>query len=137
MELQKIRGGNFMNRTIVKTNNAPAAIGPYSQGVRIGNMVYTSGQIPLNPETKELVTEIKAATRQSLTNVKGILEEAGTSMENVIKTTVFVKDLNDFAAVNEVYATFFQGEPPARSCVEVAKLPLDAPVEIEVIAIVE
>ena len=126
-----------MNRTIVKTNNAPAAIGPYSQGVRIGNMVYTSGQIPLNPETKELVTEIKAATRQSLTNVKGILEEAGTSMENVIKTTVFVKDLNDFAAVNEVYATFFQGEPPARSCVEVAKLPLDAPVEIEVIAIVE
>ncbi|GAA0070067.1 RidA family protein [Clostridium sardiniense] len=126
-----------MNKTIIKTNNAPAAIGPYSQGVRIGNMVYTSGQIPLNPETKELVTEIKAATRQSLTNVKGILEEAGTSMENVIKTTVFVKDLNDFAAVNEVYATFFQGEPPARSCVEVAKLPLDAPVEIEVIAIVE
>ncbi|MGG7076648.1 RidA family protein [Clostridium sardiniense] len=126
-----------MNKTIIKTNNAPAAIGPYSQGVRVGNMIYTSGQIPLNPETKELVTEIKAATRQSLTNVKGILEEAGTSMENVIKTTVFVKDLNDFAAVNEVYATFFQGEPPARSCVEVAKLPLDAPVEIEVIAIVE
>lgn len=126
-----------MNKTIIKTNNAPAAIGPYSQGVRVGNMVYTSGQIPINPETKELVTEIKAATRQSLTNVKGILEEAGTSMENVIKTTVFVKDLNDFAAVNEVYATFFQGEPPARSCVEVAKLPLDAPVEIEVIAIVE
>lgn len=126
-----------MNKTIIKTNNAPAAIGPYSQGVRVGNMIYTSGQIPLNPETKELVTEIKAATRQSLTNVKGILEEAGTSMENVVKTTVFVKDLNDFAAVNEVYATFFQGEPPARSCVEVAKLPLDAPVEIEVIAIVE
>ncbi|MBP1889050.1 2-iminobutanoate/2-iminopropanoate deaminase [Clostridium moniliforme] len=124
-----------MNKTIIKTNNAPQAIGPYSQGVKVGDMIYTSGQIPLNPETKELVTEIKAATKQSLTNIKGILEEAGSSMDKVIKTTVFVKDLNDFAAVNEVYATFFEGEPPARSCVQVAKLPLDAPVEIEVIAL--
>ena len=97
-------------------------------------MIFTSGQIPINPETKELVTEIKEATKQSLTNIKNILEEAGTSMDKVVKTTVFVKDLNDFAAVNEVYATFFDGEPPARSCVQVAKLPLDAPVEIEVIA---
>ena len=124
-----------MNKTIIKTNNAPQAIGPYSQGVKVGDMIYTSGQIPLNPETKELVTEIKAATKQSLTNIKGILEEAGSSMDKVIKTTVFVKDLNDFAAVNEVYATFFEGEPPSRSCVQVAKLPLDAPVEIEVIAL--
>lgn len=124
-----------MNKTIIKTNNAPQAIGPYSQGVKVGDMIYTSGQIPLNPETKELVTEIKAATKQSLTNIKGILEEAGSSMDKVIKTTVFVKDLNDFAAVNEIYATFFEGEPPARSCVQVAKLPLDAPVEIEVIAL--
>ncbi|MDQ0148596.1 RidA family protein [Eubacterium multiforme] len=124
-----------MNKTIIKTNNAPQAIGPYSQGVKVGDMIYTSGQIPLNPETKELVTEIKAATKQSLTNIKGILEEAGSSMDKVIKTTVFVKDLNDFAAVNEVYATFFEGEPPARSCVQIAKLPLDAPVEIEVIAL--
>lgn len=126
-----------MDKKIIKTNDAPAAIGPYSQGVKVGNLVYTSGQIPINPETKELVTEIKAATRQSLNNVKAILEEAGTSMDKVIKTTVFVKDLNDFAAVNEVYATFFEGEAPARSCVQIAKLPLDAPIEIEVIAIAE
>ncbi len=124
-----------MDKKIIKTDKAPAAIGPYSQGIKIGNLVYTSGQIPINPETKELVTEIKAATKQSLNNIKAILEEAGTSMDKVIKTTVFVKDLNDFAAVNEVYATFFEGEPPARSCVQVAKLPLDAKVEIEVIAL--
>ncbi|MEG1002238.1 RidA family protein [Clostridium sp.] len=125
-----------MNKTVIKTKNAPEAIGPYSQAIRVGDMIYTSGQIPLVPGTKDLITEIKAATKQSLSNIKGILEEAGTSMDKIIKTTVFVKDLNDFAAVNEVYGTFFQGEPPARSCVEVAKLPLDAPVEIEVIAIV-
>ena len=124
-----------MDKKIIKTDKAPAAIGPYSQGIKIGNLVYTSGQIPINPETKELVTEIKAATKQSLNNIKAILEEAGTNMDKVIKTTVFVKDLNDFAAVNEDYATFFEGEPPARSCVQVAKLPLDAKVEIEVIAL--
>lgn len=123
-----------MVRTVINTKNAPEALGPYSQAIKIGDMIFTSGQIPINPETKELVTEIKKATKQSLTNIKNILEEAGTSMDKVVKTTVFVKDLNDFAAVNEVYATFFEGEPPARSCVQVAKLPLDAPVEIEVIA---
>lgn len=123
-----------MVKTVINTKNAPEALGPYSQSIKIGDMIFTSGQIPINPETKELVTEIKKATKQSLTNIKNILEEAGTSMDKVVKTTVFVKDLNDFAAVNEVYATFFEGEPPARSCVQVAKLPLDAPVEIEVIA---
>lgn len=123
-----------MVKTVINTKNAPEALGPYSQAIKIGDMIFTSGQIPINPETKELVTEIKKATKQSLTNIKNILEEAGTSMDKVVKTTVFVKDLNDFAAVNEVYATFFDGEPPARSCVQVAKLPLDAPVEIEVIA---
>ncbi|AIY84887.1 reactive intermediate/imine deaminase [Clostridium baratii] len=123
-----------MVKTVINTKNAPEALGPYSQAIKIGDMIFTSGQIPINPETKELVTEIKKATKQSLTNIKNILEEAGTSMDKVVKTTVFVKDLNDFAAVNEVYATFFEGEPPARSCVQVAKLPLDAPVEIEVIA---
>ncbi|AQM59967.1 RidA family protein [Clostridium baratii] len=123
-----------MVKTVINTKNAPEALGPYSQAIKIGDMIFTSGQIPINPETKELVTEIKEATKQSLTNIKNILEEAGTSMDKVVKTTVFVKDLNDFAAVNEVYATFFDGEPPARSCVQVAKLPLDAPVEIEVIA---
>ncbi|SHI73669.1 2-iminobutanoate/2-iminopropanoate deaminase [Clostridium cavendishii DSM 21758] len=119
---------------IINTQKAPAAIGPYSQGVIVGELVYTSGQLPLNPETKVLETEIKAATKQSLENCKAILEEVGVSMDKVFKTTVFVKDLNDFAAVNEVYGTYFKCNPPARSCVQVAKLPMDAVVEIEVIA---
>ena len=122
-----------MNK-IINTKNAPEAIGPYSQGVVIDKLVYTSGQLPINPETKVLETEIKRATKQSLENCKAILEEAGTTLENVIKTTVFVKDLNDFSAVNEVYAKYFTQNFPARSCVQVAKLPMDAPIEIEVIA---
>ncbi|MDO5038547.1 RidA family protein [Clostridium sp.] len=122
-------------KKVINTEKAPAAIGPYSQGIEIQNLVYTSGQLPLNPETKVLETEIKAATKQSLENCKAILEKAGTGFDKVIKTTVFVKDLNDFAAVNEVYGTYFNENPPARSCVQVAKLPMDAPVEIEVIAI--
>lgn len=121
-------------KKIINTENAPAAIGPYSQGVIVGDLIYTSGQLPLNPETKVLETEIKAATRQSLENCKAILENAGASIDKVFKTTVFVKDLNDFAAVNEVYGTYFNENPPARSCVQVAKLPMDAPIEIEVIA---
>lgn len=121
-------------KKIINTEHAPAAIGPYSQGVIVGDLIYTSGQLPLNPETKVLETEIKAATRQSLENCKAILENAGASLDKVFKTTVFVKDLNDFAAVNEVYGTYFNENPPARSCVQVAKLPMDAPIEIEVIA---
>lgn len=123
-----------MKREIIHTNNAPGAIGPYSQGMVVGDLVYTSGQIPLNPQTGEMVTEIKAATKQSMENVKAILEAAGSCLENIIKTTIFVKDLNDFAAVNEVYGTYFNENPPARSCVEVAKLPKDAVIEIEAIA---
>ena len=122
-------------KKVINTEKAPAAIGPYSQGIEIQNLVYTSGQLPLNPETKVLETEIKAATKQSLENCKAILEKAGTGFDKVIKTTVFVKDLNDFAAVNEVYGTYFNENPPARSCIQIAKLPMDAPVEIEVIAI--
>lgn len=121
-------------KKIINTEHAPAAIGPYSQGVIVGDLIYTSGQLPLNPETKVLETEIKAATKQSLENCKAILENAGASIDKVFKTTVFVKDLNDFAAVNEVYGTYFNENPPARSCVQVAKLPMDAPIEIEVIA---
>ena len=121
-------------KKIINTEKAPAAIGPYSQGMEVGDLIYTSGQLPLNPETKVLETEIKAATKQSLENCKAILEKAGASLENVFKTTVFVKDLNDFVAMNEVYATYFKENPPARSCVQVAKLPMDACVEIEVIA---
>ncbi|MDT9330410.1 RidA family protein [Clostridium perfringens] len=121
-------------KKIINTEHAPAAIGPYSQGVIVGDLIYTSGQLPLNPETKVLETEIKAATKQSLENCKAILENAGSSIDKVFKTTVFVKDLNDFATVNEVYGTYFNENPPARSCVQVAKLPMDAPIEIEVIA---
>lgn len=108
-------------KKIINTEHAPAAIGPYSQGVIVGDLIYTSGQLPLNPETKVLETEIKAATKQSLENCKAILENAGSSIDKVFKTTVFVKDLNDFAAVNEVYGTYFNENPPARSCVQVAK----------------
>ena len=123
-----------MNREIINTIKAPAAIGPYSHGNKIGDLIFTSGQLPINPETKELITEIKAATRQSLENVKGILEEVGSSMDKVVKATVFVKDLGKFGEVNEVYSEYFGQNSPARSCVQVAKLPMDAVIEIEVIA---
>lgn len=127
-----------MKKQIISTKNAPSAIGPYSQAVRMGNLLFTSGQIPINPATGEIVSnDVKAATKQSLENVKAILEEAGTTLDKVIKTVVFIKDMNDFASVNEVYGTYFTSNPPARSCVEVARLPKDALVEIEVIAIVE
>ena len=123
-----------MKREVINTKNAPGAIGPYSQGIIVGDFVYTSGQLPINPVTGVLETDIKVATKQSMENVKAILEEAGTSLENVVKTSIFLKDLNDFAAVNEVYGTYFTENPPARSCVQVAKLPKDAVLEIEVIA---
>ena len=106
-----------MTKEVINTNNAPEAIGPYSQGVIVGDFVYTSGQIPLNPVTGELVTDIKLATKQSMENIKAILEEAGTSLDNVVKTSIFLKDLNDFEAVNEVYGTYFIENKPARSCV--------------------
>lgn len=106
-----------MTKEVINTNNAPEAIGPYSQVVIVGDFVYTSGQIPLNPATGELVTDIKLATKQSMENIKAILEEAGTSLNNVVKTSIFLKDLNDFEAVNEVYGTYFIENKPARSCV--------------------
>lgn len=124
-----------MTKEVINTNNAPEAIGPYSQGVIVGDFVYTSGQIPLNPVTGELVTDIKLATKQSMENIKAILEEAGTSLNNVVKTSIFLKDLNDFEAVNEVYGTYFIENKPARSCVQVAKLPKDSVIEIEAIAV--
>ena len=127
-----------MEKIIISTNNAPAAIGPYSQAVKVGNLVYTSGQLAINVATGELINDdIKKATAQSLDNVKAILAEAGTSLDKVVKTLVFLKDMNDFAAMNEVYAQYFSTNPPARSCVQAGKLPKDALVEIEVIAIVE
>ena len=107
-----------MAKEIIKTNKAPGAIGPYSQGIKIGDFVYTSGQIPLNPETGVMAGSIEEQTAQSLENVKAILEAAGTSMDKVIKTTVFLSDMNDFVRMNEVYATYFTENQPARSAVE-------------------
>ncbi|SDF67648.1 RidA family protein [Sporolituus thermophilus] len=123
--------------TVVSTANAPAAIGPYSQAIKVGNLVFTSGQIPINPATGELVTgSVEEQTHQVLKNVKAVLEAAGASLDSVVKTTVFIKDMNDFAKINAVYATYFTVNPPARSCVEVARLPKDVLIEIEAIAYV-
>ena len=120
---------------VISTKKAPAAIGPYSQAIQVGNLVYTSGQIPIDPATGIFVEGgIKEQTRQSLTNVKAILEEAGLSMRNVVKTTVFMADMNDFADMNTVYAEFFSEPYPARSAVAVKTLPKGALIEIEVMA---
>ncbi|PGZ94452.1 reactive intermediate/imine deaminase [Bacillus pseudomycoides] len=122
---------------VVQTNEAPQAIGPYSQGIIVNNMFYSSGQIPLTV-TGELVTgDVKEQTEQVFRNLQAVLTEAGASFETVVKTTVFLKDMNDFDAVNEVYGTYFSVHKPARSCVQVAKLPKDVSVEIEVIALVK
>lgn len=122
-------------KTVIATDKAPGAIGPYSQGISIGELVFTSGQLPLDMATGELeLADIRKATRHSLANVQAILESAGTSMAQVVKTTVFLTDMADFAAMNEEYATFFAENPPARSCVQVAALPKGVKVEIEAIA---
>ena len=123
-----------MNK-ILNTGNAPAAIGPYSQGVQCCNMVFVSGQLPFVPETGALLEgSVGEMTIQSMKNIEAILAEAGCTLKDVVKTTIFLKDLNDFAEVNAAYATFFPENPPARACVQVAKLPRDAKVEIEAIA---
>ena len=123
-------------KKIVSTPNAPAAIGPYSQGAATGGLVITSGQLGLDPASGDFAPGgIEGQTRQSLLNVKAVLEAAGSGMDKVLKTTVFLKDMNDFAAMNKVYAEFFgEGGYPARSAVQVAKLPKDGLVEIEVVA---
>ena len=120
---------------MIKTAKAPSAIGPYSQAIQVGNLIYTSGQIPIDPATGVFVEgDIKEQTRQSLQNVKAILEEAGLTMNDVVKTTVFMADMNDFAEMNAVYAEFFSEPFPARSAVAVKALPKGALVEIEVVA---
>lgn len=122
-------------KKLIFTENAPAAVGPYSQAMRAGDILFVSGQIPYVPSTMKLVSEdIKEQTRQSLENVKAILEEAGSSLNDVVKAGVFIKNMNEFGAINEVYAEYFSDNKPARACVEVARLPLDVRVEIEVIA---
>jgi len=125
-----------MSKDVVLTRNAPAPVGPYSQAIRAGGMVFVAGQIPLDPTTGRMPEGIAEQTRLVLRNVQAVLQAAGASLADVVKTTVFLKDLGEFAAMNEVYATFFPDDPPARATVEVARLPRDARVEIEAIAVV-
>lgn len=126
-----------MQRTVITTQHAPAAIGPYSQAIRVGNFVFASGQLGLDPKTGKLQEGVEAQARQVLANVQAVLAEAGTTPAHVVKATVFLTNLADFAKVNALYAEVFQQEPPARSTVQVAALPLGGLVEIEVIALVE
>jgi len=126
-----------MKREVIATKKAPGAVGPYSQAIRVGHFVFTAGQLAFDPATGEFVEGgIEEHTRQVLRNIAAVLEAAGSSLDKVVKTTVFLQDMGDFGAMNEVYGEFFANEPPARSTVEVAFLPLGAPVEIDAIAIV-
>jgi 2-iminobutanoate/2-iminopropanoate deaminase len=122
---------------VVETKQAPAAIGPYSQGIIVNNMFYSSGQIPLTPEGVMLEGDVKEQTHQVFSNLKAVLAAAGASLETVVKATVFIKNMDEFALLNEVYGEYFSHHKPARSCVEVARLPKDALVEIEVVALIK
>ncbi len=125
-----------MNRTVIHTQHAPAAVGPYSQAVKSGNLVFLSGQLGLLPTTGTLTEGVEAQTRQALVNLQAVLDAAGSSVDQIVKTTIFLADMGDFATVNAIYAEIFSAAPPARSTVEVAALPLGARVEIEAIALV-
>ena len=125
-------------KTIISTPKAPAAIGPYSQAVLVNGMLFTSGVIPIDPETNTLVEgDVTVQARQAIGNLKNLIEASGSSMDKVVKTTVFIKDMNDFGKINDIYKDFFTSDFPARSCVEVARLPNDVLIEIEAIATVE
>lgn len=126
-----------MKREIINSKNAPTPIGPYSHANKVGDFVFVSGQLPVDPSTGELKTCVKEATRMSLENAKAILEDCGSSISDVVKTTVFLKNLEDFKDMNEVYSEYFSVNPPARSCFQVGKLPMDAVVEIELIALLK
>ena len=124
-----------MKRTIISTDRAPGAIGPYNQGIRAGAFLFTAGQIPLDPRTMEIVGETAAEqARQALANARAVVEAGGLTLADVVKVTVFIRDMGEFGAINEVYATFFPDAPPARSVVEVSRLPKDVLVEVEMIA---
>jgi len=125
-----------MSKTVIQTKEAPAAVGPYSQAIRVGNMVYTAGQVGIDPETGALRQGLEAQTRQVLANLRAVLAAAGTDMDHVIKTTIYLADIGTFKEVNAIYGEVFREDPPARSTVEVAALPLGALVEIEAIAVV-
>ncbi len=121
---------------VLHTDKAPAAVGPYSQAIQVGDFIFTSGQLALDPKTGDLVNDdIEAATRKSLDNIKAILEEAGSNLEKVVKATIFLSDMENFGKVNGVYGEYFSEHKPARSCIEVARLPKDALIEIEVVAL--
>ena len=121
---------------VLHTDKAPAAVGPYSQAIKVGDLIFTSGQLALDPETGDLINhDIEAATRRSLDNVKAILVEAGSSLDKVVKSTIFLSDMENFGKVNEIYSEYFSEHKPTRSCVEVARLPKDALIEIEVVAL--
>ena len=123
---------------VVYTKNAPDAIGPYSQAVLVNGMLFTSGVIPIDPETNTLVQgDVEVQARQAIGNLKNLIEASGSAMDKVVKTTVFIKDMNDFGKINDIYKEFFTSDFPARSCVEVARLPKDVLIEIEAIAVVE
>ncbi len=125
-----------MKREIVNTEKAPGALGPYSQAIKTDSMLFVSGQLAMDPETMELIEgDVQQETRKALCNLQAILEEGGSALEKVVKVTVFIADMNDFPKINEVYAEFFRENPPARACVEVARLPKDARVEVEAIAL--
>ena len=127
-----------MNKIIILTDDAPAPIGPYNQAIKVGNLVFTAGQIAINPKTNQIEeTTIEGQTKQVILNLQAILKKAGSDLSKVVKTTVFLKNMNDFSAMNSVYAEFFVENPPARSAVEVARLPKDVLVEIECVAIAE
>ena len=123
-----------MEKRVIATDKAPAAIGPYSQAIEVNGLIYTSGMIPVIPATGEIVEGIEAQAKQALTNVKNLIEAAGLTLDNVVKTSVFIKNMADFAKVNEIYATFFTKDYPARSCVEVSALPKGVLIEVEVVA---
>lgn len=127
-----------MSKEIIKTNKAPQAIGPYSQGVKVDNLVFFSGQIAIDPATGELVKGgIEEQTKKVMENIKGLLESQGLNFDSIVKTTIFLDDMNNFGKVNEIYSSYFNEAPPARSCVEVSRLPKDVAIEIEVIALAE
>lgn len=127
-----------MKREIIAIDKAPTAIGPYSQGVKVGNFIFVSGQIPIDPKTGKIVgNDIMVQTKRVLENIKAVLETAGANLTNVVKTTVYLVDMDDFNTMNEIYATYFSEKPPARSTVEVSKLPKGSKIEVDVIAYVE
>jgi len=127
----------MMNKKIINTDKVPGAIGPYSQGIVAGGFLYTSGQLPIHPETGIVPSTIEEQTRQVLDNLKAIIESAGSSLEKVIKCTVYIQDMNDFDTVNKIYATYFLNNAPARACVEVSKMAKNALVEIDAVATIE